>query len=316
MAISRGDNNMKTRNRYQRVKGYGLVLIAASLWGISGAVAQNLFESARVSPEWLVVIRLLISGVLLLSLLAINKPKVRIWSIWKQRHDRLRLLLFGLAGLLGVQYTYFAAIHASNAATATVLQYLAPTLVVLFLAVRSKKRPGFAEFVAVILSFTGTLLLVTGGDLGQLSISQAALFWGVGSAIALAFYTIQPASLLAQWGTPLIIGWGMVIGGVGFSFVHAPWDVEGQITVPVLLSIAFIIIFGTLIAFTCYLESLKYIRPAETSILASAEPLTAVVLAVIWLHVPFGWVEWLGTCCIVATVFILSFEKRNIGEHP
>ncbi|MFC7440549.1 DMT family transporter [Laceyella putida] len=297
----------------QRAMGYGLVLFAAILWGVSGATAQYLFASARFSPEWLVVIRLLISGILLLTFLTMTHKEVPIWAIWKDRRDRMRLILFGLAGLLGVQYTYFAAIDASNAATATVLQYVAPTLVVLFLAVRGKKWPGIRELVAVALSFVGTLLLVTSGNLDQLSISQAALFWGISSAVALAFYTIQPSSLLSRWGSPLIIGWGMVIGGIGFSFIHAPWDVEGRITAPTLLAVVFIILFGTLIAFTCYLESLKYIRPAETSILASAEPLTAAVLSVIWLHVPFGLVEWIATCCILGTVFILSIEKKRWG---
>lgn len=48
-----------------RTKGIVLVIFAAVLWGVSGTVAQYLFQK-RFTPEWLVVIRLLLSGIILL----------------------------------------------------------------------------------------------------------------------------------------------------------------------------------------------------------------------------------------------------------
>ena len=66
------------------------------------------------------------------------------------------------------------------------------------------------------------------------------------------------------------------------------------------LFVLFVILFGTLIPFFLYLESLRYIRPTETSLLASAEPLTAAVAAVLWLKVPFGLPEWVGALCIAS----------------
>ncbi len=50
-----------------RTKGLMLVIIGAMLWGISGTVAQYLFQKKGFSPEWLVVIRLLVSGIILLT---------------------------------------------------------------------------------------------------------------------------------------------------------------------------------------------------------------------------------------------------------
>ena len=47
----------------QRTKGIILVIIGSMLWGVSGTVAQYLFQKKGFSTEWLVVIRLLISGV-------------------------------------------------------------------------------------------------------------------------------------------------------------------------------------------------------------------------------------------------------------
>ncbi|WML44435.1 EamA family transporter [Neobacillus sp. PS3-40] len=294
---------------HSRSKGIILVLIAALFWGVSGTVAQYLFHQQGFSAEWLVDIRLLFSGVILL-LFAYTVKKQNIWSIWKNKRDILALILFGIFGMLGVQYTYFIAILYGNAASATVLQYLAPVFITCFLCIQAKKFPAKYEIFAVLLALIGTFLLVTNGNIQTLSISKPAFFWGILSAFALAFYTLQPGGLLSKWGSLLIVGWGMLIGGIGFSFISPPWKFQGHWSVPSLFAVLFVVIFGTLIAFFCYLESTKYIRASETSLLACAEPLSAAFLAVVWLHVPFGLGEWIGTLCIILTIFLLSAVKQ------
>jgi len=292
-----------------RITGMAMVLAGASLWGISGTVAQYLFRHGYTA-EWLVVIRLLLAGMLLLAV-AYKKEGMRIWAVWKGKEDAINLVIFGVLGMLCVQYTYFAAITHSNAATATVLQYLGPVIVTIYMAAKAKRLPTSREMAAVILAMFGTFLLVTQGRISSLSISGAALFWGLASAVAMAFYTIHPYNLLKKWGAMIIVGWGMLIGGIGFSFVHPPWRLVGQWSPPAFAAIAFIVIFGTLIAFYCYLESLKYLSAAETSLLASVEPLSAVMTSVIWLKVAFGPPEWSGTFCIIATIALLSLSKTK-----
>lgn len=293
-----------------RIKGIMLVIIGAMLWGISGTVAQYLFQRKGFSSEWLVVIRLLVSGLILL-LYAFMKGKQDIWAIWKSKHTILSLILFSIIGMLGVQYTYFAAIKYGNAATATILQYLSPVLITCYLAIRTKKIPNLKEITAVILAMLGTFFIITKGNIHSISISKLALFWGISSAFAAAFYTLQPRSLLAKWGSTVVVGWGMLIGGIAFSFIHQPWNFIGEWSITSIFAVIFVVLFGTLIAFYCYLESLKYIEPTEASVLSSVEPLSAAFLSVLWLHVPLGMTQWLGTACIIVTVAILSRVKNK-----
>ncbi|RWR09668.1 DMT family transporter [Siminovitchia fortis] len=295
---------------YSRIRGMALVLTGAIFWGVSGTVAQYLFQQEKFSPEWLTVVRLLSSGLLLLAI-AYRKEKERAWAVWKNKRDAFNLIIFSILGMLAVQYTYFAAIQYSNAATATVLQYLGPVLITLYVAVLMRRMPRPIEAAAVLLAVLGTFLLVTQGSIRQLSISGLALFWGLSSAVAMAFYTLYPHSLLTKWGSTIIVGWAMLIGGAGFSFVHPPWRFEGQWSIPAACAVVFIVIFGTLIAFYCYLESLKYLSAPETSILASVEPLSAAFTSVIWLNVSFGVPEWSGTLCIIATIALLSLGKSR-----
>src|SRR5690606_31187566 len=113
-------------------------------------------------------------------------------AVWRNKKDAMQLALFSITGMLAVQYTYFAAINHSNAATATVLQYAGPVIIAVYLALKHKRMPRPLEFLAIGLAVLGTFLLVTHGDIRSLSISGPAFLFGIASAFALAIYTLQP----------------------------------------------------------------------------------------------------------------------------
>ncbi|KGR78845.1 DMT family transporter [Ureibacillus manganicus] len=299
-----------------RSKGIFLVLTAAMFWGVSGTVSQYLFQTLQISTEWLTTVRLLSAG-LLLILIAYKKEGNRIFDIWRQKADILAIIIFGVIGMIGVQYTYLAAITHSNAATATILQYLGPVLVTSYYILIAKRKPSMKEIAAVFFAMLGTFLLVTHGNIESLAISVEGFVWGILSAFGLAFYTIQPIKLLQRWGSLIVVGWGMIIGGFVFSFVHPPWMFQGEWYFSTNFAFLFVVICGTVIAFYCYLQSLKYLTASETSLLACAEPLSAVITTVIFLGVTFGWIDWIGTLCILATIFILSNKKKqkNVTEN-
>lgn len=291
-----------------RIKGIMLVVIGAGLWGISGTAAQYLFQKKDFSPDWLAVIRMLVSGVILL-LYASLKSRQNIWRVWSTKRNVMGIILFGIIGMLGVQYSYFAAIKYGNAATATILQYLSPVIITCCMSASTKKAPKSQELIGVLLAMLGTFFIITRGDVHNISISTPALFWGISSAFAAAFNTLQPRRLLSEYGSTIVVGWGMLIGGVSFSFIHKPWQCTGQWSAGPIFAVMFVILFGTLIAFCCYLESLKYIKATEASILSSVEPLSAAVISVLWLHVTLGIYQCIGTVCIIAAIGVLSRAK-------
>lgn len=294
-----------------RIKGIILVIIGGMLWGVSGTVAQYLFKSEGFAPEWLVVIRLLLSGFTLITYIFI-KSEQNIWEIWKDKNDRVRLILFSIVGMLGVQYTCFCTIKYANAATATILQYLSPIIITCYMVIKNKKMPTLQEGIAIGLAMIGTYFIITNGSIHNISISTLALFWGFVSAITAAFYTLQPHSLIIKWGSLTVVAWSMVIGGIALSFVEHPWVCTGRWSISSILAILFVVLFGTLVAFSCFLESLKYINPSEVSILSSSEPLSAALLSVFWLHEHLGVVQMIGIFCIILTIAILSKTNNKL----
>jgi drug/metabolite transporter (DMT)-like permease len=286
--------------------GFAIAILAGTLFGVGGTFAQFLFQQRGVDVGWLVTMRLLFGGIALLLISAVSRGRA-VLAVWRQ--DGMPLILFGLIGMMPVQYTYMAAIGASNTATATVLQFTSPAMVAAWLAATRRKRPEARDVAAVALAMLGTFFLAAHGRLGALSISAAALFWGLASAVAAAFNSLQPAGLLKRHGAAVVAGWGMLIGGVALSCLHAPWNVQGMWDGRAYMFLAFILIFGTLLAFYLFNTALAMIGPQKTILLTCAEPLSAAVLAVWWLGVAWGAMDLLGTACVLATIVLLAKEQ-------
>lgn len=89
---------------------------------------------------WLVNVRLIIAGIILL-MRAYMVQKNGIFRIWKNKRHVLRMLVYGVIGIAGCQMTYYMAVQDSNAGIATVLQYTAPVMIMVLLAIRNWKLP-------------------------------------------------------------------------------------------------------------------------------------------------------------------------------
>jgi len=291
--------------------GFACAILAATLFGVGGTFAQFLFQQRGVDVAWLVTMRLLCAGTVLLVIGAIRRGR-GVLAIW--RTDAFAIILFGLIGMMPVQYTYMAAIAASNTATATVLQFTAPAMIAFWFAAAARRLPDRRTVAAIAMAMLGTFFLVTHGRLGALSISSPALFWGLTSAVAAAFNSIQPVRLLHRYDAASVGGWGMLVGGLALSVLHPPWQVQGQWDGLTYGFFAFVILLGTLLAFYLYSLALRLIGAQATSLLSSAEPLSAAALTVLWLGVPWGAMDWLGTACILATVALLSKAQSQEGQ--
>lgn len=292
----------------ERNKGLLMVCLGASMWGGSGVAGQYLLQDCGFSTEWLVVSRMLLAGIIFLAADACLY-KGSIFLIWQDKKDAKEIVWFSLLGMLAVQYTYFACIKEGNAAAAAVLQYLMPMIIVGYTAIMARRLPRYLELLCAAMAVGGTFLLVTHGSLEKLAISPLALFWGLASAVAAAFYTMQPKRLIRKWRPTLVVGWGMLLGGAVLAFLCPPWHFIGSWNALAGLVYAYIIIFGTVVAFGCYLGSIKYIQPAEAGILGSLEPLAAIMLSILFLGASFGLLDILGTALILGTVCLLA--RRN-----
>ena len=275
-------------------KGMLNVLIAAVLWGSSGVCAQYIMEQSQMSSQFLTMTRLIFAGFILLTLSFVHGDKV--FSIIRNHKDAISLLIFSIVGALTVQLTFLLTIEKSNAATATVLQFLSPTIIV---------------FTAILTSLVGTFLLVTHGNPTSLSISPAALFWGIASAFAAAFYTTYPSTLIARYGTLPVVGWSMLIGGLILLPFYAGQGTNFVVNGSLILAFFYLVVIGTSLTFSLYLKGAQLIGGPKASILSCAEPLSSALLSLLLLGITFTLPDWLGTLLILSSVILISVDSRR-----
>lgn len=295
--------------RYEII-GIILTLLGATLWGVSGTSVQFVGNFRNMNLEWLLTMRLITAGLLTVLYGWIRQGNT-IFNIFRNWRDTLGLIIFGVFGMALCQYTYFRSIVIAGAGIATVLQYLAPSMIIIYLLVRYGKRPSTGEIISVILALAGTICLMGNNGFSFESFRSDVLFWGLLSAVGVAVYSVSPVRLLATYGTIPIVGFGMLLSGLVAaalfqqSHSYATWDVW---TVVGCFNVVFL---GTIVSFNAYLEGVKRIGAVSGSILSSIEPISAAFFGWALLGNQFNWVGILGMAMIIATVIIIALEKRG-----
>ncbi len=297
----------------KKIAGILLTLLGGVFWGLSGACGQYLFEYKGATSEWLVPVRLVLAGYVMLAFFLVKDKKTTL-SVWKSRKNALDIILYGLAGMMMCQYAYFATIEHSNAGTATVVQYLSPVMIMAVVCFMERKLPKLAEILAMACALFGVFLIATHGNVNQMVISREALFYGVDTAIAVVIYNLQPRNLMKQFSTPLLIAWAMVIGGTVLCMISTPWIYSPVIDLETILALTAIILFGTILSFCFYMQGVKLIGATHASLYASVEPVSAALLSFLWLKVSFELVDIAGFILIISTIFILSLTSQ--GSSP
>lgn len=295
--------------RYE-VIGIILTLLGATLWGVSGTSVQFVGNFRNMNLEWLLTMRLITAGLLTVLYGWIRQGNA-IFNVFRNWRDTLGLVIFGVFGMALCQYTYFRSIVIAGAGIATVLQYLAPSMIIIYLLVRYGKRPSTGEIISVILALVGTICLMGNNGFSFESFRSDVLFWGLLSSVGVAVYSVSPVRLLATYGTIPIVGFGMLLSGLVAAVLfqqphsYATWDVW---TVVGCFNVVFL---GTIVSFNAYLEGVKRIGAVSGSILSSIEPISAAFFGWALLGNQFNWVGILGMAMIIATVIIIALEKRG-----
>ena len=294
--------------------GYILAISGGVFWAVGGACGQYLFQHNHMTSNWLVPVRLTISGILLL-LFALLRGE-NLLSVWKTKQDIFDILLFGLLGSALCQYGYYTSIQYSNVALATVLAYMSPAMILVYTVIKEQRLPKLYEAVCVLLVVAGAFVCTTHLNPGSLAVTPEALFWGLISAASFVVYTMQPRRLLQKFDLVMIIGWGMVIGGITLILLFRPWTIHVTVNSTLFLNMAVVILFGTVFSFCFYQAGVTIVGSITGSILSSVEPVASMIISVLFLQVPLTLLDFAGFILILASIPIIALGDKKQQKKP
>ena len=298
---------MTTPSQTRRGAGAGpwMILGAATLWGATSTVARLVFRDHHVPALTLVEARLLIATTLLLPwMLVRHREAFRI-----DRRDWGYFLILGTFGLAAVQGSYYYSISRLGVGLSILLQYLAPALIVGWEIARGRPaRP--RTLVAIAAALVGTALLVGGFD--AQAIHATAFDWAIGfaSALTFAFHILYSKYGLARYSPITVLFYSFAIAAVVWATVTPPWRIlTAGYSAQVWGLFLVVGTCSTLLPFALFYGGLQRLRAEQAGLLATIEPVVAVMLAWVFLGEALRSFQWLGAALVLSSTILVSLQS-------
>ena len=231
------------------------------------------------------------------------------------------MILLGIFGYAGSSLAYLEAIQYSNAATATLLQFLFLPMVAGYEALTGSLHWTRRWALTLFLAIVGTLLLIVGINF-QILVTPIGLLFGLLAAVSGAYYNLGSRNYVRTYGPWWTTSWGFAVGGLvslPFGLISLrnyvlPSSI-GDITEVVFLVI-FVTVFGTLLAFSLYISGLEHLAATEVGIASSSEPIMSAVASYIFLGLILTFAQYLGGALIIlAVILVATRTSKNLGRQ-
>lgn len=283
------------------------VLAAGTFWGTMGFFARSLY-AAGFGPLEVAQTRIT-TGLLLVGLyiLLFNRSqfKVKLKDIWC-------FLGTGIVSLLLFSTCYFSALNYTSLAVAAILLYTAPFFVMLMSLLLFKEKMNGKKVFALVLAFTGCVLVSGVG--GDEEFSWIGILLGLGSGFFYALYSIFGRYAINRgYGAWTMTFYTFLFCSVGCAFL-CDWQVIGtsvQTDNSVLLWVLGLGFVTAFLPYVLYSIGLENMESSKASILASVEPVVSALFGVFVFHEALSIWGILGILMVLGAIVVLNVKLKK-----
>ena len=307
-------------SRAHPARGYLYIACATFLWGVAATLGRAAFtgrllpsgEALKIDPLILSQSRTSFSFLVLFVVLLARRG----WQRLKlPTGDLVRLALLGVLGVSASNYFYYLAIQKTNVATAIILQYTAPVLVLFYTVARGLQRATPPKVAAVGLAVVGSGLAIGIVGAGGFRLNAVGVSAGFLAAVAFAFYNIAGHSLLACYDRWIVLLYTTLTASLFWLFVNPPWKLMAAHYSAT--AWGFLLVFAVvsvLAPFACYFSALQYLEPTRAIVGSCLEPVFSIVIAAIVLGEVVRPVQTLGILVVLAAIVLVQLPDHRGSE--
>ncbi|HOG02137.1 MAG TPA: drug/metabolite exporter YedA [Clostridia bacterium] len=294
------------------------ILIALALasvylfWG--GTYLGMRFAVETIPPFLMAGVRFTAAGWILYAALRIKGEKRPTLLEWRDAGIVGTLMLLSGNGVVSW------AEQSVPSSIASVLLATVPLWITVLSFLCGAKKPSAWSMLGIALGMCGIAALVwspagtasgESGLFGILAILFAAISWSAGSVYARK--ARMPAAPLLSTGMQMIVGGAALLVVAAFHGDYRGFD-AAKVSVQSLLALGYLIVFGSLLGFTCYVWLLKNAEPSVAATYAFVNPIVAVFLGWLLAGEEIGANMLLAVVLIVAAVVVITLA-RDKGER-
>ena len=290
--------------------GAVLVLLAASFWATFGLFAKVLYARG-FTPLELASVRAAMGFAAAALWLLPRRVPVRITP-----RDLPFLAAYGALGFALFETVFLLALERTSIAIAAALLYTAPAFVLLASRLLWHEHIPAWKLGALAMVLLGVMLVTGALDAlrtGTGHLSPAAFGLGLGAGAGYALYTLFSKVATRRFGGDASLFWSFFFAALALWVLASP--VAPLIRRPdSLLLLLALGVVPTLVPYALYLAALRRLRASTAAMLASLEPVIAVLLAVVVLGESLDTARAAGIALIVGAAVLISREREGEGE--
>jgi len=293
-----------------------VVVALATIYLVWGSTYLAIRVTDRTMPPLLMSsVRFLIAGAALYAFASGGqaRPTLRQWG--SAAIVGAALLLVGNGGVAWAETRL-------ESGLAALMVAIIPLWVALMDRVFFGRRLSPVAIAGLVVGFAGVALLVRpggGGDVvAMLALVGTTAAWAAGSLYARG--AALPESPLLSASMQMLAA-AVFLGVAGLASGEASGVHADTFSTKPLIAFVYLVVVGSLIAFSAYAWLLKNVRISIVSTYAFVNPVVAVALGTVFLNETIGWTTVIaGAAIIVAVVSIVTArvprQKPAVGEVP
>jgi len=230
--------------------------------------------------------------------------------------DFRRMFVLGILGVAASNYLYYLAIQRTNVATAIILQYTAPILVLLYTVARGLQKPTMQRVGAVALAVTGIALVIGIFGSGGFRLDAIGVLAALGAAFSFAFYNVGGHSILARYDRWTVLLYVILSASLFWMVVNPPWKIAaahysaGQWFFLLLFSL-----ISVLAPFALYFAGLQHLEPTRAIVVSCLEPVFSIVIAALTLGEVMKPLQAVGIALVLVAIVVVQLPDRKLYEE-
>lgn len=281
---------------------YGMLTLATATWGsafIAGKIAVQDFQPATVA-----FFRFFGAAILLFPLMWMKeknrkKPTLKDYGLFA---------LLGLTGIAVYNICFFFATKHAPVIKSSLFIASNPVLIVLLSGVFLKETITKNNIIGMAVALTGVVFIITNGDLLALfrygfepidfvllgAVVSWALYSVIGKVVLKKFSSVESTTYAVAFGTLFLLP---------FALAETSWQDVQQAGFTTWAAIAHMSVFVTVVSFVMYYNGIKEVGAAKASIFINVMPVSAVLMATIFLGETFTFAQGIGAGLVLSGVY-------------
>lgn len=290
-------------------KTYIMLALATSIWGtafVGGKIATE-----DLGPITVAFFRFFGAALLLMAIVSYKKQ----WPTKISSKDWLLFIVLGLTGIFLYNIAFFIAAKYSPIIKNSLFIGANPVFIVILSGIFLKEAITKNQYIGLLLAVIGVTYIVTNGQfelLLQLRFEWIDLVLMV-AVLSWAIYTVVGKVVLQKYSPLIATTYACVIGSVmlfPFMLWESQWNDFIQASAVTWFWIVEMAVIVSVVSFIMYYNGVQKVGAAKASIFINFMPLSAVVMAALFMGEQLTIYHLIGALFIFGGVYLSTIKNK------